>query len=539
MWSQSRWESPLGEEVCVVTTDLGLEESDLRLEAARRAFECELPGTPQEFVERYAEAESQGWAEVSRASLYGILRHAAEGGGDPHPAIEELRERAEVDGDDDTLALALAWRGFCWIMDHDPRLMAAADDDLARAAVMLETPGGNPVIRATTHFRLAFSFLQRRLWELADEQYAAAEVMVDAVDPYVKDPLLHRAALAFNRVMVQLDWASALREAGDLQGVQARRKAQVDAIAAAECHDMPEGWRQDIAIAALVLDAMAGAPRVADLETALAEQGPEGEWSGALHLALSLLPDHIGVEAAAKAAEAAIEGIDAADMPAEHDLALHQATVLEAARAGVRTAGLRSAEALISQRNNSRVATLTAMRSLIAAERLRSEHDTLARHAYLDHLTGLANRRSFDRHVGNLQAGGADQVAMLLFDVDHFKLVNDRYGHAAGDAVLRRLSDVLTANVRSGDFAARFGGDEFVLLLGDSGQPSARRRSEAIAAEIAAQDWSEIDPNLHVTVSVGVASGHPAQLDALTARADTALYEAKAGRTPLGHSPAA
>jgi diguanylate cyclase (GGDEF)-like protein len=242
------------------------------------------------------------------------------------------------------------------------------------------------------------------------------------------------------------------------------------------------------------------------------------------------------LKAAAEAADRAVDTIDPSGSPSVHDLALYQATVLEARLTGRRTAGLRSAERLAGQREKGRTASLAATRAAIASERLRNERDLLARHAYADPLTGLANRRGFDRQVAGLQASGAEQVAVLLFDVDHFKQVNDRFGHAAGDIVLRRVSDVLTANVRSGDFAARVGGDEFMLLLADSGFTAATRRSEAIANEMAAQDWRDVDTGLRVTVSVGVAAGHPALVDTLARKADDALYVAKAARAQLAPS---
>jgi diguanylate cyclase (GGDEF)-like protein len=514
-----------------LTTELWTSDPETRRDAARRPFECQLPGTPEEFAAMVAEGERRSWPEVVRAAMYGLLRHAAEPpGGDPDAHIESLLERAQVEGDLDMLALALAWRGWVAVTRGDDD--AAADDDLAKAAVMLEPVEGDPVIRATAHFRLAFSFLQQRLWELADEQFAAAEAMVDAVDPFAKDPLLHRAALAYDRVLVQLDWACALRHIGDRAGVATRRQAQLDAIAATESVDMPFEWRQDIKLAALVLDVVAGVEPVEKAAACLEdlEGDQRAVWEGFLHLAQGLYPDVLGVGAAAAAVDRAIATINAAENPAVYDLAVHQATVLEASMAGKRTAGLRSAEALAKQREKGRQASVAAMRAMVASERLRNERDLLARHAYHDSLTGLANRRGFDRHVAGLQTSGVGQVAVLLFDIDHFKPVNDRFGHPAGDAVLRRVGDVLTANVRSGDFAARFGGDEFVLLLANSSAVAATKRAEAIAREVADQHWKDIDAQLQVAVSVGVAAGDPAKVDALGRQADAALYEAKETR---------
>ncbi len=487
-----------------------------------------------------AEGERRSWPEVVRSGMYGLLRHDAEpAGADPLPAIMRLIDRAQMDGDVDMLALALAWRAWVAVTrGTDPG--GSADDDLGRVLVMLETPG-NPVVKATAYFRLAFSFLHRRWWELADEQYAAAERMVDDVDPFAKDPLLHRAALAYNRVMVQLDWACALREVGDSSGVADRRQAQAAAVAVAECVDMPPAWREDLRVATLLLDVVAGTDRIPEVQDCLDElaQGkPLEMWQGYLHLAKALTPEVVGFASAAEEAELAIQTLDVTESPAVYDLALHQATVLEAATAGRPTAGLRNADALALQREKGRERSVAAMRAVITSQRLRGERDLLAHHANIDPLSGLANRRGFDGHVASLRTDGVEQVAMLLFDIDNFKQVNDRYGHAAGDSVLRRVSDVLTANVRSGDFAVRFGGDEFALLLAGSSVRAAQSRSDAIAQEIAQQTWYDIDPSLRVSVSVGVAAGHPARIEALSRQADAALYRDKADHAAAAASSA-
>lgn len=522
-----------------MSTEQWPNEPEERRDAARRAFECDLPGTPDEFVELLDKADRRAWPEVARAALFGSLRHAAEpGGSDVLGAVEALRQRAAVDGDLDMLALALAWRG--WLgatrgLGTGPMV----DSDLARAAVMLEVGDGNPVVRTMAHFRLAFAHMHRSLWELADEQFEAAELMVDTVDPLGKDPLLHRAALAFDRVMVALDWGCTVRPVHGTEGARQRRQSQEDLVAAADCVDMPGPWREDVKVAGLLLDVIAGAPRANEVLEHLDRVERTGEkkmWEGYLHLALALSEASIGLERATTHIDKALATVDAAESRAAYDLALHQATVLEAAAAGRRTAGLRSAEELAAQREVSRAAAVTAARAAIASERLRNERDLLALHAYLDPLTGLGNRRGFDQHVAALKKAAVDQVAVLIFDVDRFKRVNDTLGHAAGDAVLRRVSEVLTANVRTGDFAARFGGDEFVLLLADLGQAAAQRRCQAIAEEIAGQAWHDVGPTLRVTVSSGVASGHPSTISDLCHQADAALYRAKACRAPLAAS---
>jgi diguanylate cyclase (GGDEF)-like protein len=182
-----------------------------------------------------------------------------------------------------------------------------------------------------------------------------------------------------------------------------------------------------------------------------------------------------------------------------------------------------------------RMSELTSMHSLLSAERLRAEHALLSQHAYLDDLTGLGNRRALLAHMEGLAAQEVDSVTLVLVDVDNFKPINDTYGHAVGDETLVHLADVLRGAVRSGDIAVRLGGDEFLLVLSSIGALAARRRAKDILAAIAAVPWDGVTPGLTVSVSLGLASGAPRDLEQLTALADTALYRVKAaGGNRLG-----
>jgi diguanylate cyclase (GGDEF)-like protein/PAS domain S-box-containing protein len=167
-----------------------------------------------------------------------------------------------------------------------------------------------------------------------------------------------------------------------------------------------------------------------------------------------------------------------------------------------------------------------------ALQASRKELETLAR---LDGLTGLANRRQFDEHLssalGRWRRHGS-AVALMYMDIDHFKQVNDRFGHAAGDEVLRVFGERLHACVRGGDLVARLGGDEFVVLIEDLSSPAT---AEAIAKKLILAMGEGIaveDQVLYVTTSIGIAySVSPAVGKLLTGAADAALYQAKnAGR---------
>lgn len=153
--------------------------------------------------------------------------------------------------------------------------------------------------------------------------------------------------------------------------------------------------------------------------------------------------------------------------------------------------------------------------------------------ATTDFLTGLDNRRSFMEKMNNemarLQRNAEASVAILLMDLDHFKRVNDTYGHVAGDAVLRHVSAVIRGCLRRVDLAGRFGGEEFILLLPDTSLDGALSFAERIRRAIEQSDIKWDDQILRITVSVGLTLLHAADATPEVAikRADTALYRAK------------
>lgn len=172
----------------------------------------------------------------------------------------------------------------------------------------------------------------------------------------------------------------------------------------------------------------------------------------------------------------------------------------------------------------------------VAAEQaLQASRDELEALARVDSLTGLANRRQFEERLAHALGRSrryGQAVALMYMDVDHFKQVNDSYGHAAGDEVLRVFGQRLGACVRSGDLVARLGGDEFVVLIEDLAAP---KTAEDIARKLIAamgEDIAVEGATLRVTTSIGIAySMHPAVSKTLATAADMALYAAKkAGR---------
>ncbi|WP_424139634.1 PleD family two-component system response regulator [Roseomonas chloroacetimidivorans] len=160
-------------------------------------------------------------------------------------------------------------------------------------------------------------------------------------------------------------------------------------------------------------------------------------------------------------------------------------------------------------------------------ERLRADLQRSLEMAVTDSLTGLRNRRYVLRHLeGLLRAGGA---TLLLIDVDHFKSVNDTYGHAIGDAVLREVADRLRLHVRAVDVVARFGGEEFVVAMAPQPPDDAGMVAERLRLAVCAEPVLLGDKTLPVSISIGVAVAiADCTVDRLASVADVALYRAKA-----------
>jgi diguanylate cyclase (GGDEF)-like protein len=165
--------------------------------------------------------------------------------------------------------------------------------------------------------------------------------------------------------------------------------------------------------------------------------------------------------------------------------------------------------------------------------KLKEAYKRIEELAELDELTGSFNRRCIMRMLDDEIARAHRSKApcsIALIDLDWFKRINDAYGHPTGDEVLRTFAITVFANIRTIDKFGRYGGEEFLLVLPDTPDDEAARTLDRLRAIIADLDWSAFSPGMRVTISAGVAALKPDETpDTFLARADSALYAAKAG----------
>ena len=177
----------------------------------------------------------------------------------------------------------------------------------------------------------------------------------------------------------------------------------------------------------------------------------------------------------------------------------------------------------------------TQMRRKRYADALRDNVQASIELAVVDPLTNVHNRRYFETHLAALVAEAADRgrsLALMILDIDHFKGVNDTYGHEAGDRVLKGFAERIRKVIRTSDLICRLGGEEFVIVMPDTSLEVAAKIAERVRGEIEKNHFS-IDEDgraIEVTVSIGLAErGHDSEPESLFRRADRALYRSKSG----------
>ena len=163
---------------------------------------------------------------------------------------------------------------------------------------------------------------------------------------------------------------------------------------------------------------------------------------------------------------------------------------------------------------------------------LRSRLDVTTEEALRDPLTGAFNRLAYDRRaaleVARWRSDGGN-LSMIVCDIDHFKRINDDFGHTAGDKVLKEVARVLQEQLRSSDFVARYGGEEFVVILHGAAEDAALQIAEKLRRSVKAAPFRSRGERVPITISCGVATfTGDDTLEAVFERTDTALYAAKA-----------
>jgi diguanylate cyclase (GGDEF)-like protein len=177
-----------------------------------------------------------------------------------------------------------------------------------------------------------------------------------------------------------------------------------------------------------------------------------------------------------------------------------------------------------------------AARNVVTQRELRIELAQLtsqwAQLATQDPLTGLGNRRALERWLAEQlpRVERGEPATLMLMDLDHFKQVNDRFGHDVGDAVLRQVAELIRRHCRGRDLAARYGGEEFLLALAGVPRSTALDVGERLREAVAGHGWQQLREGLTVTLSIGVAeASEAADATNLLTLADQRLYAAKHG----------
>lgn len=192
------------------------------------------------------------------------------------------------------------------------------------------------------------------------------------------------------------------------------------------------------------------------------------------------------------------------------------------------------ANALLKAANQAQSQNQTLAKELqLAREELKHAQTELEKHrraALIDPLTGLYNRRAFEEIIAELWQD-EQPLTLLVIDIDHFKKINDTYGHQVGDVVIREVASVLRRGIRGEDYAVRYGGEEFIVLLPDTDLAGGMRVAENLRTRVARLRLVRKHDNLAIgafTISAGVAMRQPGDTpERLFKRADEALYISK------------
>ncbi|GAA4349525.1 GGDEF domain-containing protein [Angustibacter luteus] len=466
--------------------------------------------------------------------------------------VEDLMAQSRRTSQLALVACALGVRGVLRNLHGDTRQML---EDAANAMVILDDEELPAQDRATGYTIIAAAYNSLRLWELTDELYELA-TQAGRRDP---KPVM-QAALAVNPVLIRVEWALALVEVGD--DVEATRQLERAHAALALARDtpMPALWSQVRESCACVIGLLTGVDVpdddvvVSNIE-ALRRDGDtqmlpmvEAAWVLARYRRAGHRREVRDARLAARDLLTPTGTIapssSSSTFPAWVRAQVLAGSTSSPLRLPVRPQQTRALQAqsdhaklVVRSSWESRRAVLAAAYAQIRVARGRTERERLVHAASTDPLTGLSNRRVFDDWLSGVDTVGSPS-GLLLVDVDDFKGVNDTYGHAIGDDVLRALAGVLRECEEAGDVSVRLGGDEFAVLVPRMAHPAAlEERARRIGDRVQGYPWSTLAVGVQVRVSSGwsVGGSHedgetgPGGRLGTYRRADQDLYAGKRG----------
>ncbi len=487
-----------------------------------------------EIADRLAEAERCGWSETTATLLFALAVDALHNlPYNTAAAVDLVIDRAEALGEAGMLSAGLTLRARLALRDGDVVRHLA---DASRAVVVLEDES-DPLARGSGLIGAANAYDDLSLWEIGDEMHDRAAELIPLCDLQLLQPVIE-----INRGLNWFWWTAALLEVGEVEQAEQLLRDRTEDLGV----ELPDSWALELRIsrlARLILMRAAGADEIEELRE-LGAHFPEDDdgpnWLPRMQVCLGLAHDALQArryDVATTNADAARELARIHGTAYERSFAEWTAMLIEEGRdPTVGSVARAYAAGLARQRWDERIGRLASARAQIHSERQQGQHEGLVRRTMEDPLTGLGNRRAFDQRLVHECDSLAPQttIAMVIIDVDHFKRVNDRFGHACGDAVLCRVGAILRSVLRPGDLALRLGGDEFCAVITGASPQVVQDRADRIGTLVSLEDWESLAPGLAVTVSVGAASAAGAGAVAdLYPRADAALYAAKAAGAGL------
>ncbi|MDO9378783.1 MAG: GGDEF domain-containing protein [Nocardioidaceae bacterium] len=478
-------------------------------------------------------------ASEERAALLGVRAFASLMRGDRDAVARQAEQCVATARSVD----CPGWESFALTTRVESRVPSVNDagvlEDLLAAENALKRTT-DPRLRSWAHTGLGLAYCAQRLFELALPHQEAA---LDAPqDPFGLRET--RTIPLYNLALTHLWWADELaqlavpEQGGDVDthrviaaalaaeavAVARRDRAEPYFVLLSEMLHLSAGWDDD--------PAAAREPLQRALQQHVALGLPEGWSPHAARLAEVL--DALGEpEEAREVAARAVAALPADGEPQTEAYVRHTALRLAAAGGDASAeSGLQYARVIARSWWSQRISRFESMKRALTADEMRRRHDHEHRAAREDPLTRVGNLRAYDEVLAGLRAAretDPGDVAMIVLDVDHFKQVNDRFGHISGDETLRAVADVVLAQTRGIDLVSRVGGDEFVVVLSGTDRTDCDHVADRLLKAVATIARESTSPHLReLSVSLGTAStSEGIDLEDLRDAADRRMYAAK------------